>query len=134
LNPDSVSDRGLWAIRRKFQPETGAAGILAIGTISVILGLVMAVLASAGEQQTQAKVAFAADQAALAAVDTLNGRFTGFPCEVARKVAEENMAKLDECRIVGFEVYVSAKLTRLGMVHFATARAAPPSNMNSREQ
>ena len=133
MNPNSVSEGHFGAIPRYFSRDTGAAGILAVATISVILGLVMALLGAAGEQQTQAKVAFAADQAALAAVDTLNGRFTGFPCEVARKVAEENMAKLDECRIVGFEVYVSAKLTRLGMVHFATARAASPSNMNSRE-
>ena len=120
--------------RDRFAGESGAAGILAVATISVTLGLMMAVLGSARTQQIQAQTVFAAEQAALAAADTLNGRFTGIPCEVARKVAKENMAKLDECRIVSFEVFISVRLTTLGMVHLASARAASPSTITSREQ
>lgn len=114
--------------------ERGAAGIVAVAVISVSFALLTTVLGEARSRQLQAQVEFAADQAALAGADTLNGRFTGFPCEVARKVAEENMAKLDECRIVGFEMFIRAKLETLGMVHLASARAASPSTVTSREQ
>mgnify|MGYP003349724956 CR=1 FL=1 len=60
-------------------------------------------------------------------------RRTGMMDQIDRKVAEENMAKLDECRIVGFEMSIRVKLQTVGMVHFASARAVSPSTADSRE-
>jgi secretion/DNA translocation related TadE-like protein len=134
LTRPSVAQRWVIGIRSAVGDDRGAGGIVAIATISLSLGLATTVVIAARSQQLQAQAEFAADQAALAGADTLNGRFTGFPCEVARKVAEENMAKLDECRIVGFEMFIRARVETLGMVHFASARAASPSTVISREQ
>lgn len=65
------------------------------------------------------------DSAALAADDALRGFTTGFPCDIARAIARENMVILDECRIVGFEAFVNLQSQGMGIVLNASARAGP---------
>jgi secretion/DNA translocation related TadE-like protein len=76
---------------------------------------------------TQARLEAIADSAALAADDALRGLSTGFPCEIARGIAFENMVILDECRIVGFEAFVNLQVQSMGIVLNARARAGPSS-------
>jgi secretion/DNA translocation related TadE-like protein len=66
-----------------------------------------------------------AESAALSADDALRGLITGYPCEIAREIASENMVILDECRIVGFEAFVKLHVDSMGIVLNATARAGP---------
>jgi hypothetical protein len=66
-----------------------------------------------------------AESAALSADDALRGLITGYPCEIAREIASENMVILDECRIVGFEAFVKMHVDSMGIVLNATARAGP---------
>jgi secretion/DNA translocation related TadE-like protein len=101
------------------------------GTI-LALALIFSSIASFGFAQvvalevlTQARLDAAADSAALAADDALRGLMVGYPCEIAKAVALENMANLDECRIVGFEAFVNLQVKSMGIVLNASARAGP---------
>ncbi len=68
----------------------------------------------------------AAETAAIAAADALSGFRTGHPCDVAKRISQLNMVSVEECRIVGFDVYIRVRSKSLGMVHFASARAGQP--------
>jgi secretion/DNA translocation related TadE-like protein len=65
------------------------------------------------------------EETALTADDALRGLITGYPCELAREIAAQNVVILDECRIVGFEVFVKMHAESMGIVLNATARAGP---------
>lgn len=108
--------------------------MVAVGLIAALFGLVGASVAVAQNHFAKQQSQLAVQAAALAAADSLNGFTTGYPCQVAQRIAEENMAKLVECRIVGFETFVTTKVETLGMVHFASARAASQSTVQSRER
>lgn len=74
---------------------------------------------------SSARLTAIAESAALTADDALRGLGTGYPCEIAREIAAENMVILDECRIVGFEAFVKMHVESMGIVLNATARAGP---------
>ena len=109
----------------KVRFEVGAGSVLA-------LSLSFASIAGFGVAQvialrvlTQVRLDVAADSAALSADDALRGLTVGYPCEIAKAVALENMAILDECRIVGFEAFVNLQVESMGIVLNASARAGP---------
>ena len=103
--------------------ENGAGTMLGLGLIFATLGAtsVAGVVLHGGFLEQRLQVA--ADSAAMAASDALNGYLTGYPCEVARKIIDIDMFKLEECRIVGFDAFIRVSAQSLGMVHFASARA-----------
>lgn len=107
----------------KFSDDKGAGTVLAIGLIgaAATLFLATALLSNLWLQKLQLQQA--AETAAISAADSLRGLSTGYPCDVARQIAELNMAKLVECRIVGFEVYIKVRLSALGIVLNAEALA-----------
>ena len=114
--------------------ETGSGTILGLAIVIALLEVSLACSFAIGSARSEQHLAFAAQAGALAAADALNGFATGFPCEAAKAVIEQNRSKLAECRIVRFEVFVSAQDKVLGMVHFASARAGSPRVAQSREQ
>jgi secretion/DNA translocation related TadE-like protein len=118
---------------RSIFDETASGTILGIAIVIALLELAVALSFSAGSAKRDQHLAIAAQAGALAAADALNGFTTGFPCEAARAVIEQNRSKLAECRIVNFEVFVSAQDKVLGMVHFASARAGNLRVAQSRE-
>ena len=105
--------------------DRGAGTILALA----IMGLSVASLGVTemvvdnflGQERLQAF----ADSAVIAAEDALRGLTTGYPCDIARAIATENMVNLDECRIVGFEAFVNLRSQGMGIVLNASARAGP---------
>lgn len=107
----------------KFRDDAGAGTILAVGLIGATLALFMstALLANIWLQQLQLQQS--AETAAISAADSLRGLSTGYPCEVAKQIAGLNMAKLVECRIVGFEVYIKVRSNAMGIVLNAEALA-----------
>ncbi len=117
----------------EFLDENGSGTILAVAIVIALLELALACSYVVGSARQEQHLAIAAESGALAAADALNGFTTGFPCEAAKAVIEENRSKLAECRIVGFEVFVSAQDKVLGMVHFASARAGNLRVAQSRE-
>ena len=112
---------------RGLRGECGSGTVLAIAVIALsvsCLGIsqIVAINLLAG-----ARLNAAADSAAIAADDALRGLTTGYPCEVAQAIADENVVILDECRIVGFEAFVSLRVQSMGIVLNASARAGPSS-------
>ena len=113
--------------------EVGSGTILGVAIVIALLQVALACSFMVSSSRQEQHLAIAAESGALAAADALNGYTTGFPCEAAKAVIQKNRSKLAECRIVRFEVFVSAQDKVLGMVHFASARAGNPRVAQSRE-
>ena len=64
---------------------------------------------------------------ALAAADSLRGLATGYPCEVAGKMAQRLEISLDKCRVEAFEVEVESHTEVLGIRLISKARAGASS-------
>ena len=90
--------------------ETGSGTILALGLIAMLVSLFALLQLPIEEVVGKARAQVAADQAALAAADSLRGLATGIPCDVAALLVAQNQAKLDTCQVVGFSVYVSVRI------------------------
>ena len=105
--------------------DRGSGTVLALAVIFTCIASFGVAQVVALEALTQARLDAAADSAALAADDALRGLTVGYPCEIAKAVALENMANLDECRIVGFEAFVNLQVKSMGIVLNASARAGP---------
>lgn len=113
--------------------ELGAGTVISVGLISAILIALSAALSSLQGGFLEQRLQVVAESAAMAASDALNGYSTGYPCEVARKIIDIDMFKLEECRIVGFDAIIRISSQTLGMVHFASARATNVMVAESRE-
>jgi secretion/DNA translocation related TadE-like protein len=116
---------------KKASSDSGASRDSGAGTV-LALAIIGVSVACLGISQTIAlnlisgvRLSAAAEAAALSADDALRGLTTGYPCEIAGDIAKENMAILDECRIVGFEAFVKLHAKSMGIVLNATARAGP---------
>jgi secretion/DNA translocation related TadE-like protein len=107
--------------------QRGSGTVLSLSVVFLSVACLGISQIVAGHLLTQARLQAVTDSAALAADDALRGLSTGFPCEIARGIATENMAILDECRIVGFEAFVSLHVQSMGIVLNASARAGPSS-------
>jgi len=107
----------------RMNSDAGAGTVLALGVISAILTLFIALAAVSQVFVASSQLQSSADTAALTAADALRGFTTGFPCEEAARISELNMAKLHRCRIVGFSVHVELRSEALGIVLSAEALA-----------
>lgn len=117
---------GAGGVRAVARSERGAAGVLAIALIGVLIGTTGVAVAVAGAFGARRTAAAAADAAALAAADIASGLRTGSPCEVAEHVVAANGAQLESCGIEGVVSLVVASVPYLGLPARATARAGPP--------
>lgn len=96
---------------------------MSLAVLSISVGLFGATQILAQQLYQSERLQVLADEIALTAVDALRGLTIGYPCELAAQIAQENMVKLDECRIVGFDVTITVSAKSIGMVHFASATA-----------
>ncbi|MEY4743487.1 MAG: hypothetical protein RIR34_826 [Actinomycetota bacterium] len=103
------------------------------GNFSVIwlatLGAGMAVILAFGIGQNaliqRQKLQLVVDQAAVSADGSLRGLNVGFPCEVAKRILQIDMARLQTCSIVGEETRIAGSLIYMGIVLSAEAWSAP---------
>jgi secretion/DNA translocation related TadE-like protein len=107
------------------ETDSGAGSMLALSLIFASVACFGAVQIGSSQVFSQIRLNSTAEQAAIAADDSLRGLTTGFPCEIAKKIALANMAILDECRIVGFEAFINLHVVSMGIVLNASARAGP---------
>jgi secretion/DNA translocation related TadE-like protein len=107
--------------------ETGSGTVLSLAVIALSVACFGMTQTVALHLLTGARLTAIAESAALSADDALRGLIVGYPCEIAREIASENMVILDECRIVGFEAFVKMHVDSMGIVLNATARAGPSS-------
>jgi secretion/DNA translocation related TadE-like protein len=115
------------SIRARWSNQNGSGTVLALSVVFVSVACLGVSQIVALQLLTQVRLNAVADAAALAADDALRGLTTGFPCEIAGAIAQENMANLNECRIVGFEAFVNLRVQSMGIVLNASARAGPSS-------
>lgn len=99
---------------------------MSVGLITVLVLSFIGAFRVLEVQRVERLLGLAAETSAIAAADALRGFRTGHPCEVAGRIARQNMANVVECRIVGFDAYIRVRAKTVGMVHFASARAGHP--------
>lgn len=110
---------------RQFNSDQGSGTILALAAVSLsvcLFGLSQVVAANMIEHR---RLQVTTDAMAVAAADALRGLNTGYPCPTAAAIAKFNGFGLDTCRIVGFEVFISAHSKGAGIVLSANALAGP---------
>jgi secretion/DNA translocation related TadE-like protein len=110
---------------RSLTREAGSGTVLSLALIALSVSCLGITQTIALHLLSGARLNSIAESAALSADDALRGLTTGYPCEIAREIATENMVILDECRIVGFEAFVKLHVDSMGIVLNATARAGP---------
>lgn len=110
---------------RPNENENGAGTVLALAVVSLAVTLLMVSQSLAFNLLSNLRLQATADSIAVAAADSLRGLSLGFPCEVAEQISVANMVNLDECRIVGLEVFVTVHSDAVGIVLIAKARAGP---------
>jgi len=96
---------------------------LALAVVFVALSIFAVLQFGAVRLLQQTRTQAAADASAVAAEDSLRGLSTGFPCTVAKQLVEENGMKMQSCRIVNLEVFITVQSETLGIVLSARARA-----------
>ena len=99
--------------------------VVAVGLAAALAALAATALPLYGALAVKQSVAAAADAAALAAADVAVGRASGFPCEVAARVAAANGASVTACVLDGLVATVTVSRSLAGIAVSATATAGP---------
>lgn len=107
--------------------ERGSGTMLMLAVIGASLAALGATQVAVSNLIGAARLQATVERAALTADDALRGLTTGYPCDLVKEVAGQNMANLVECRIVGFEAFVKLRVQGIGIVLNASARAGPSS-------
>ena len=115
------------ALKPRCPGETGSGTVLSLAVIALSVLCLGVTQTLALSLLSGARLTAITESVALSADDALRGLITGYPCEIAEEIAAENVVILDECRIVGFEVFVKTHVQSMGIVLNATARAGPSS-------
>lgn len=105
--------------------EEGAGTILALLVLIGTLGIFSVAGIFSQRLLDLARLEAKTEAVALAAADALLGWSAGYPCIVAKDVAELNGIVLLRCRIVGFEVFVETSSKESVSPLRAKARAGP---------
>lgn len=112
-------------LSRAWISETGAGTIVGFGISVMVIGVAAIVIQSVFLANSQTRLQQSAEAIALATADAKLGLIGNFPCDLARQLAEANVANLDKCRIVGFVVHLELSASALGIVQYARASAGP---------
>ena len=100
--------------------------MLVVGSILVTSTLTIGLAATGGAAVAARRAAGAADNAAIAAADTVSGALPGEPCERAAEVAEASGARLSACGTDDLDAIVTVEVSFAGLSATAHARAGPP--------
>ena len=110
----SVTDNELGSFSIPWLAATAVSVVIVLGYGAGLNGLVQ-----------KEKLQLVADQAALSSDTALRGLNVGFPCEIAKRILQLHMARLQTCSIVGEETRIVGSLTYMGIVLTAEAWSAP---------
>ena len=109
----------------EFRLDGGSGTILALAAVSMAICLFSLSQVVAVNLISQRRLQTTVDAMAIGAADALRGLNTGFPCPTAVQIGQKNGVGLDTCRIVNFEVFISAHSKGVGIVLSANALAGP---------
>jgi secretion/DNA translocation related TadE-like protein len=113
--------------RRLREEETGSGAVLSLAMVAAVVMLGLTSLTLAAALTTRARVAGAADLAALAAADAASGLIPGAPCELAARVAEGASARLVSCALDGLVARVALSGRFADIPIDVRSAAGPPS-------
>jgi secretion/DNA translocation related TadE-like protein len=113
------------ALKTQALQDHGSGTILALAAVSMAICLFSLSQLVAFNLIAERRLQVTVDAMAIGAADALRGLNTGFPCPTAGEIGLLNGVGLDTCRIVGFEVFISAHLQGVGIVLSANALAGP---------
>ena len=121
-----------WAVTRAWQVvgrfgERGSGTVLALAAVTLAICVFSLSQVVAFNLIEQRRLQSTVDAMAIGATDALRGLNTGFPCPTASEIGLIKGVELDRCRIVGFEVFISAHSEGVGIVLSANALAGPSS-------
>jgi hypothetical protein len=105
--------------------DSGNISVIWLATLGAGLAIILASGIGRNALIQRQKLQLVVDQAALSADGSLRGLNVGFPCEVAKRILQIDMARLQTCSIVGEETRVAGSLLYMGIVLSAEARSAP---------
>jgi hypothetical protein len=105
--------------------DSGNISVIWLATLGAGLAIILATGIGRNALIQRQKLQLVVDQAALSADGSLRGLNVGFPCEVAKRILQIDMARLQTCSIVGEETRVAGSLLYMGIVLSAEARSAP---------
>lgn len=105
--------------------DRGSGTVLALAAVGLAVSVFGVGQVIAQNMLLQQRVQVVTQSMALAAADALRGLNSGFPCPVAAQIGQISSVELDRCRIVGFEVFISAHAQGVGMILSASALAGP---------
>jgi secretion/DNA translocation related TadE-like protein len=105
--------------------QRGSGTVLALAAVALALSVFSIGQVLAQNLLLQQRVQVVTETMALAAADALRGLNSGFPCPTATQIGQISSVELDRCRIVGFEVFISAHAQGVGIVLSASALAGP---------
>lgn len=105
--------------------DRGSGTVLALAAVAMAISVLGVSQVIAQNLLIQQRVQVVTETMALAAADALRGLNSGFPCPVAAQIGQISSVELDRCRIVGFEVFISAHAQGVGIVLSASALAGP---------
>jgi len=105
--------------------QRGSGTVLALAAVALALSVFSIGQVLAQNLLLQQRVQVVTETMALAAADALRGLNSGFPCPTAAQIGQISSVELDRCRIVGFEVFISAHAQGVGIVLSARALAGP---------
>ena len=114
-------------VRALNNSERGSGTIMALSAVTVAISLFSLTQVVAYNLIAQRRLQSTVDAMAIGATDALRGLNTGFPCPTAGEIGLIKGVELDTCRIVGFEVFISAHSEGVGIVLSASALAGPSS-------
>ncbi len=109
-------------------PDRGAATVLVVGVIAVLLAVAAAVAPLVVVVMARQHAAVAAEAAALAGADTALGVAAGIPCATALRVARVDGVERATCRQDGTDVRVDTTVEVLGFDVVGAARAGAPGD------
>jgi hypothetical protein len=105
--------------------DSGNISVIWLATLGAGLAIILAFGIGRNALIQRQRLQLTVDQAALSADGSLRGLNVGFPCEVAKRILQIDMARLQTCSIVGEETRVAGSLLYMGIVLSAEARSAP---------
>lgn len=113
------------SVKNSAAGDAGSGTILSFAAIALAISVFLLSQTLAFNLIQHRRLEATVDSMAIGAADALRGLNTGFPCPTATQIGLINGVRLDTCRIVGFEAFISAHLQGVGVVLSAQALAGP---------
>lgn len=110
-------------MKQRILDESGSSTLLVVGALAVMAILLVSSMRLAQVIAEQHRLAYVAEAMAIAVADVARGYRTGHACEVAHQLAGLTDVVLRDCKIIGFDGFVSVQSKKVKPALATSARA-----------